>query len=156
MLLFAYGVAGIVGNVFAGPLTDRAGSRRFAIVTIGIQVVLLLTLPLLDGGFAGTAVLFVIWGITAFASGVPLQHRLVEIDPANAGISLSWWASATYLGIAIAPLLGAAVLGVSPQLVPVVGALLALAAIVVFLIGFRGTRGSRYAASPLLDRQEVA
>jgi DHA1 family inner membrane transport protein len=139
VLLFAYGVAGIVGNVFAGPLTDRAGSRRFAIATIGIQVLLLLALPLLDGGFAATAVLFGIWGITAFASSVPLQHRLVEIDPANAGISLSWWASATYLGIAIAPLLGAAVLGVNPQFVPVAGAVLALAAIVVFLVGFRGS-----------------
>jgi len=135
-LLFAYGLAGIVGNVFAGPLTDRAGSRRFAIATIGIQVLLLLALPLLDGGFWGTAVLFVIWGLTAFATVVPLQHRLVEIDPANAGISLSWWASATYLGIAVAPLLGATVLGVNPQLVPVVGAVLALAAIVVFLVGF--------------------
>src|SRR4051812_13526047 len=151
VLLFAYGVAGIAGNVFAGPLTDRAGSRRFAIATIGIQVLLLLALPLLDGGFWGTAVLFVIWGLTAFASAVPLQHRLVEIDPVNAGISLSWWASATYLGIAVAPLLGAAVLGVNVQLVPVVGAVLALTAIVVFLVGFRG---SRYAAAPLLDQQE--
>lgn len=138
VLLFAYGVAGIIGNVFAGPLTDRAGSRRFAMATIGIQVLLLLALPLLDGGFAGTAVLFVIWGITAFASSVPLQHRLVEIDPAGAGISLSWWASATYLGIAIAPLIGGAVLDVNVQLVPVVGAVLALGAIVVFLLGFRG------------------
>ena len=68
----------------------------------------------------------------------------------------AWWASATYLGIAIAPLLGAGVLGVNPQLVPVVGAVLALAAIVVFLIGFRGHHlGSRYAAEPLLDQQDA-
>ncbi|MES1169530.1 MAG: MFS transporter, partial [Leifsonia sp.] len=149
VLLFGYGVAGIVGNVFAGPLTDRAGSRRFAIATIGIQVLLLGSLPLLDGGFWGTAVLFVIWGITAFASAVPLQHRLVEIDPANAGISLSWWASATYLGIAVAPPLGAAVLGVNVQLVPVVGAVLALTAIIVFVVGFRGVsiRASRYSTA---------
>jgi len=153
VLLFAYGVAGIVGNVFAGPLTDRAGSRRFAIATIGIQVLLLLALPLLDGGFWGTAVLFVIWGLTAFATVVPLQHRLVEIDPANAGISLSWWASATYLGIAIAPPLGAAVLGVNVQLVPVVGAVLALGAIVVFLVGFGGG-GSRDATARLLDQED--
>jgi DHA1 family inner membrane transport protein len=153
VLLFAYGVAGIVGNVLAGPLTDRAGSRRFAIATIGIQVLLLLALPVLDGEFGGTVALFVIWGITAFASAVPLQHRLVAIDPANAGISLSWWASATYLGIAIAPLLGGAVLAVNVQLVPVVGAVLALAAIVVFLVGYRGV-GSRYAAEPLLDQQD--
>jgi DHA1 family inner membrane transport protein len=140
VLLFAYGVAGIVGNVFAGPLTDRAGSRVFAIVTIGIQVLLLSALPLLDGSFAATVVLFVIWGLTAFASAVPLQHRLVAVDPANAGISLSWWATATYLGIAIAPPLGSAVLGVNPQLVPLVGAVLAVAALVVFLIGFRGRK----------------
>jgi DHA1 family inner membrane transport protein len=84
---------------------------------------------------------------------VPLQHRLVEIDPANAGISLSWWASATYLGIAVAPLLGAAVLGVNVQLVPVVGAVLALAAIVVFLVGFGqvSTRASRYSTDEIHD-----
>jgi len=153
VLLFAYGIAGIVGNVFAGPLTDRAGSRRFAIATIGTQVLLMLALPLLDGSFWGTAVLFVVWGLTAFATVVPLQHRLVEIDPANAGISLSWWASATYLGIAVAPLLGATVLGVNVQLVPVVGAVLALAAIVVFLVGF-GRRGSRDATPRLLDQED--
>ena len=60
---------------------------------------------------------------------------------------------ATYLGIAVAPLLGATVLGVNVQLVPVVGAALALAAIVVFRVGF-GRRGSRDATPRLLDQEE--
>jgi MFS transporter, DHA1 family, inner membrane transport protein len=139
-LLFAYGIAGIVGNAFAGPLTDRIGNRAFGVVTLVVQVALLGLLPILDGSFVGTMVLFVVWGVTAFASAVPMQHRLVSIDPPNAGIALSWWASATYLGIAVAPLIGGGVLAVGVKFVPEVGAVLAAAAILLFLSGYRATR----------------
>ncbi|MDP9028509.1 MAG: MFS transporter, partial [Actinomycetota bacterium] len=155
VLLFGYGIAGIVGNVISGPLTDRLGSRGFGVATLVVQVVLLALLPVLDGSFVGTLVLFIVWGVTAFAAGVPLQHRLVQIDPGNASVALSWWATATYLGIAVAPLLGAGALAVSVQLVPVVGAVLAAVAIGFFLFGFVG-RGSRHAPSALLDQREAA
>ncbi len=156
ILLFGYGIAGIVGNVISGPLTDRLGSRGFGVATLIIQVLLPALLPVLDSSFVGTLVLFVVWGVTAFASGVPLQHRLVEIDPANAGVALSWWATATYLGIAVAPLLGARALAVDVQLVPVAGASLAAVAIGFFLVGYVRAKGSRYAAAPLLDQQGTA
>lgn len=149
ILLFGYGVAGIVGNVISGPLTDRIGSRMFGILTLAVQVVLLALLPVLDGSFVGTLVLFIAWGVTAFASGVPMQHRLVEIDPANAGIALSWWATATYLGIAAAPILGATALAAGVQLVPVVGAVLAAVAIAFFLGGY----GRRRAVADRAERQ---
>jgi DHA1 family inner membrane transport protein len=136
VLLLSYGVAGIIGNVFSGPLTDRIGNRVFGVIMLAIQVLLLALLPVLDGSFVGTMILFIVWGITAFASGVPLQHRLVSIDPANAGVALSWWASATYIGIAVAPLIGGAALAVNVQLVPVGGAVLAAVAIVLFLLGY--------------------
>src|SRR6195952_696561 len=51
ILLLSYGVAGIIGNVFSGPLTDRVGNRVFGVVMIAIQVVLLGLLPVLDGSF---------------------------------------------------------------------------------------------------------
>lgn len=141
VLLFGYGIAGIVGNVFSGPLTDRIGSRRFGLAMLAIQVVLLGLLPVLDGSFVGTLVLFIVWGMTAFATAVPLQHRLVQIDPANAGVALSWWATATYLGIAVAPLLGAGALAVNVQLIPVVGAALAVVTIGFFLLGYLRGKG---------------
>lgn len=154
VLLFGYGIAGIVGNVVAGPLTDRLGSRLFGTIMVLIQIVLLLLLPVLDGSFVGTLVLFVVWGLTAFASGVPIQHRLVDIDPANAGVALSWWASATYFGIALAPVLGGAALGVNAQLVPVVGAVLAILALLVFQLGFALSRtGGRRADAPLPESE---
>ena len=154
VLLAGYGIAGIVGNVVSGPLTDRLGSRAFGIGTLIVQVALLALLPVLDGSFVGTLVLFIVWGITAFASGVPLQHRLVEIDPANAGVALSWWATATYLGIAIAPLLGAGALVVGVQIIPLVGAVLAAVAIGFFVLGYLRSTGSRYGAALLLDQQD--
>jgi DHA1 family inner membrane transport protein len=155
ILLFGYGIAGIVGNVISGPLTDRLGSRGFGLATLLIQLALLSLLPVLDGSFVGTLVLFIVWGVTAFASGVPLQHRLVEIDPANAGIALSWWATATYLGIAVAPLLGAGALAADVQLVPVVGAALAAVSIGLFLLGYLRAKRSRDDVAPLRDPHDA-
>ncbi|MFC5501331.1 MFS transporter [Lysinimonas soli] len=147
-LLFGYGLAGIVGNVFAGPLTDRLGARVFGTIALAVQVALLALLPLLDGSFLWTMVLFVVWGLTAFASAVPLQHRLVDIDPAKAGIALSWWASATYLGVAVAPLLGASALAIGVPFVPVIGAVLAVVSLGLFQFGYRARRASRPESAP--------
>ncbi len=149
-LLFGYGIAGIVGNAVAGPLTDRIGNRAFGVITLGVQAVLLGLLPLLDGSYLGTMILFVVWGVTAFAAAVPLQHRLVSIEPANAAIALSWWASATYIGIAVAPLIGGGVLAVGVTFVPEVGAVLSAVAILLFLLGYRARSDAAAVAVPIV------
>jgi DHA1 family inner membrane transport protein len=137
LLLLVFGLSGVAGNAIAGPLTDRIGSRRSAIVFLGGQIIVLALVPLAVNSFAAIAVLFVVWGIAANGASLPIQHRLIAIDPATAGVALSWYSTAMYAGIALAPLLGSAVIGLgAPELVPVLGAVVTALALLAFLLGW--------------------
>jgi predicted MFS family arabinose efflux permease len=83
---------------------------------------------------------FAVWGIAAFAVVVPVQHRLVGLDPAAAGIVLSWYSTAMYIGIGIAPVIGGAALGVASSAVPLAAAGISLVGLIVFLVGLRARR----------------
>ncbi|MGG7510023.1 MFS transporter [Plantibacter sp. YIM 135249] len=137
ILLLAFGVAGIGGNLIAGPLIDRFGNRIVATVFHGAQVVLLAVLPFVLGSFVDTVILFALWGVTANAAQLPIQHRLVEIDPLTSGIALSWNSTAMYIGIALAPPLGSVAVGFGGGgfLVPIFGAIALALALAAFHIG---------------------
>jgi DHA1 family inner membrane transport protein len=136
-LLLVFGVAGIAGNLLAGRLTDRYGNRRTAAVAFGVQVLVMVALPFVATSLVGTGILFAIWGISANASLLPVQHRLIEIDPATSGVALSWYSTALYAGIAIAPLAGAAALHAGGgELVPLFGAVAAALGLLAFQLGW--------------------
>jgi DHA1 family inner membrane transport protein len=147
-LLLAYGAAGVVGNTVAGPLTDRFGSRKTAIVALAGQIIALAVLPFVESSFAASVVVFAIWGVAAFAIAIPVQHRLVTVDPASSALALSWYSTAMYVGIAIAPPIGSAALAVGgPEAVPLVGAVVTALALVLFLVGYARRRASRTGSS---------
>jgi DHA1 family inner membrane transport protein len=137
ILLLVYGAAGVVGTTLAGRLTDRRGSTPVAVGALAVQAVVLALLALVAASFVLDLPVFALWGIAAFAVVVPVQHRLVGIDPAVAGIVLSWYSTAMYIGIGIAPVVGGAALGVGASAVPLAGATIALVGLVVYLIGLR-------------------
>jgi MFS transporter, DHA1 family, inner membrane transport protein len=147
ILLLLYGVGGVVGTAVTGPVTDRVGSRLTFAVAIGLEIVVFLALPELQHSFAATAFAFLVWGVSGFGAVVPLQHRLVGVDPAVSGISLSWYSTAMYIGIALAPLLGAAALGFGAQVVPLAGAAAAMLALIAALAGY-GMSAPRPAVRP--------
>ncbi|MEP6482666.1 MAG: MFS transporter [Rhodoglobus sp.] len=137
LLLLLYGVAGILGNIISGRLTDRHGNRIVGGVSLVVMALLLAVLPLVVQSFVATAVLFALWGIAVNAATLPIQHRLVEIDPATSAIAISWFSTALYAGIALAPLLGAEVLGFgNPELLPIIGAVVTALALAAFLLGW--------------------
>jgi len=136
-LLLVFGVAGIAGNLVSGRLTDRFGNRRVALVFFGLQVLVMIALPFAATSLVGTGILFAIWGIAANASLLPVQHRLIEIDPATSGVALSWYSTALYAGIALAPLVGAAALHLGGgELVPLFGAAAAALGLLAFQLGW--------------------
>ncbi|MGN6198087.1 MFS transporter [Humibacter sp.] len=160
VLLAAYGVAGIVGNAFAGRMTDRFGSRSSATLAIGVQIVALLALAVLAWSFAASVVVFVVWGVVVSAMIIPVQHRLVSIEPAHAQQTMAWYSTAMYLGISIAPPLGNASLALGgPWLVPITGAVVSAIALTLFLLGFHeGGSSLRVAVSvgiPAVKRQKL-
>ncbi|WP_052226564.1 MFS transporter [Microbacterium mangrovi] len=139
LLLLVYGVAGVVGNAVAGGLTDRLGSRAAAVGALLVQLVCLAVIAPLEGSFWGLVVVFAVWGAAAFAITIPIQHRLVSLAPDSAGFTLSWFSTAMYLGIAIAPPLGNAANAVGGAvLIPIAGAVATAGAVILFLAGHRG------------------
>lgn len=136
LLLLVYGVGGILGTLATGRVTDRIGSRTTAAAALAVMLGVYLLLPAIRGSLPMIMVAFAVWGIAAFAAVVPVQHRLVAIRPAAASLALAWYSTAMYIGIAVAPVIGAAALAAGAQLITVVGAVAALLALVSFQVGF--------------------
>jgi predicted MFS family arabinose efflux permease len=137
VLLLVYGLAGVVGTTLAGRLTDRRGSTPIAVAALAGQAVVLVLLALGAASFVLDLPVFALWGITAFALAVPVQTRLVALDPAAAGIVLSWYSTALYVGIGLAPVVGGAVLDGGGASVPLAGAAAALLGLAVYALGLR-------------------
>ncbi|MGN8050386.1 MFS transporter [Curtobacterium sp. 22159] len=141
VLLLVYGAGGVVGNLVAGRLVDRLGTTRVLVGTLTAQAVVLAVLSATDGTPIGAALTYFAVGVVAFAAVVPLQHLLVELRPEAAGISLSWYSTAMYVGIALAPLIGSAALSSGPSggpvVVPVAGAVLTVGSVLAVLVGVR-------------------
>jgi DHA1 family inner membrane transport protein len=147
LLLLVFGIGGIAGNVVAGPLTDRFGNKPVAITVLVAMAISLGLLPTAAGSLVGTAILFALWGVMANAIALPIQHRLVQVNPEAAGVALSWYSTALYGGIAIAPPLGAIALGLgNAQLVPEIGAVAVVLALVVLLLGYFAVKTARTTA----------
>jgi DHA1 family inner membrane transport protein len=143
VLLLLYGVGGVVGNQVAGRLTDSRGNRPVGGILIAVHVAALAVMPFAEPSFAALAAVFLVWGVAAFGTGVAVQHRLVAVGADRAAVAVSWYATAGYVGIAIAPPVGGAALDwVGASAVPYAAALAVLIAAVFFHLGYV-VRGSR-------------
>jgi DHA1 family inner membrane transport protein len=142
-LLLIYGVFGIIGNTISGPLTDRFGSRRVGLTFMVVETVALGVVALAGHSFVGLAIAFVVWGLSAFGSVIPVQHRLLAVDARTASVAISWFSTALYVGIAVAPLAGAASLSAGDAaLIPVFGAVATVIGLAAFVVGY-ALRGPR-------------
>lgn len=109
-LLAAFGIAGVLGNAFAGRLIDRFGAA--AVVTGGILAMLAghLVWPWSTGEPALLALALLVWGLGCFAANSAQQARLAGMSPALAPVSIAMNTSALYLGQAAGAALGGAAL----------------------------------------------
>lgn len=129
-VLLLFGLSSVVGALSSGPLADRIPARWFtvavlvALATVDVVVVfgrgskIALVLSVLLAGYLSWSIL------------VPQQRQLLEIAPERAATLLSLNASAGYVGIAAAGLVGGialAAVGI-PQFVLLGSAFLAIAA----------------------------
>lgn len=138
LVLLCFGVAGIVGNRFAGVLTDRLGARTTGLVALGSIALALVAMPFVVAIPGLREASIVLWGLGGAIVQVPVQGRLVALDPANAAITMSWSSTAMYVGIGIAPLIGGAVAGAAgAPAIPLAGAVLTLVAAGLLLAGMR-------------------
>lgn len=143
VLLLLYGVGGIVGNQLAGGLTDRLGNRIVGSILMAVHFAALAVLPLAEVSFLALAIVFPVWGLAAFGTGVAVQHRLVAVGADRAAVAVSWYSTAVYVGIAIAPIIGGAAHDrVGASVVPLAAAVSVLFAVAFFQAGYLVRRAS--------------
>jgi MFS transporter, DHA1 family, inner membrane transport protein len=109
-LLLLWGVAATVGNLAAGRLTDRFGSRRIINVAIAVAALDFALLPWTSASLATAVPALVVWGLCGWGLLVPQQHRLISITPAAAPLLLGLNSAAVYVGVSMSGLIGGAVI----------------------------------------------
>lgn len=139
ILMSAYGFGGVFGGIAGGWLSDIRGTGRTG---IGALLGLVLVLAALAGSreLLTAAAAFLAWGFTVSMAGVPQQHRLIELQPDNASASLAWNATAMYIGLAIAPVVGGSLVPHGPGAVVLGGAGTAALALACFAISIPRVR----------------
>jgi DHA1 family inner membrane transport protein len=131
-VLLVWGVSATVGNLFAGRLVDRFGSRSVMNASLAIAIAVFCALPWASASMAGTVVSLVLWGFCGWAVIVPQQHRLVKIAPKVAPLLLALNNTATYGGLACSSMLGGLVLlFIDRHYLSLIGAAMILAALVL-------------------------
>jgi predicted MFS family arabinose efflux permease len=107
-LLLMWGLAATVGNLAAGKLTDRFGSRAIIYGAIAISAIDFALLPFATAHYWSAAVAIIVWGVCGWGLLVPQQHRLISLSPGSAPLLLGLNSAALYIGVSAAGVIGAA------------------------------------------------
>jgi predicted MFS family arabinose efflux permease len=107
-LLVIWGVAGMLSNLSAGRMIDKLGNHKVLTFMMAFVLVDFSLLQWTGSNFWTAIAAIVVWGACSWGSVVPLQHRLVHINPSIAPILLGLNNSAISLGTAAAGIIGAA------------------------------------------------
>ena len=107
-LLLLWGLAATAGNLMAGKLTDRFGSRTIIYSAIALGALDFALLPWSSAQYWSAAVAIVVWGVCGWGMLVPQQHRLISLAPASAPLLLGLNSAALYIGVSAAGVIGAA------------------------------------------------
>ncbi|SDD93346.1 Predicted arabinose efflux permease, MFS family [Cupriavidus sp. YR651] len=157
-LLLLWGVAATVGNLAAGRMTDRFGSRRIINAAIAIVALDFALLPWTSASLVTAVPALVIWGLCGWGLLVPQQHRLISITPAAAPLLLGLNSAAIYVGVSMSGLLGgAAITWIDPHALGLVGAVsIAVALLVAEWAQARIARPEDLAAGTVAAPQNTA
>ncbi len=130
MALVLFGVAGVIGNVWATRRIGRVGAASNVRVSLIAMAAGMVTLATVGSWWAGFIVGALAWGAGVFANNSSQQARLVAASPELAGASIALNTSMIYLGQAIGTSVGGAVIASAGYgWLPVVGALVLIAAV---------------------------
>ena len=107
-LLLLWGIAATVGNLAAGKLTDRFGSRRIIDGSIALAAIALASMPWATAHLWSAALVVMVWGMCGWGLLVPQQHRLISLSPGAAPLLLGLNSASLYVGVAASGVIGAA------------------------------------------------
>lgn len=112
VMLVLWGVAGTLSNLLAGRVLDKIGSRKVVIAMLVAVAVVITSMPWSGTHLWSAAIAVTIWGGCAWGVLVPQQFRLVTLNPSMAPVLVGLNTSATYVGVSIAGVVGAAAIPV--------------------------------------------
>ena len=110
ILLVAFGVTGVAGNIIGARMVDRIGAAKvtlLGLISMLTSHVLWLFVP---GSWFLLIMFLLLWGIGCFSTNSAQQARLVMLSPPHAPVSVAMNSSAMYFGQAVGTAAGAAVL----------------------------------------------
>ena len=137
-MLVLIGVGFSLGNYLGGRLADRSvnGTLKGFLLLL---IVIMAAIPWLAQSQPGAALSMVVWGAATFAVVPPLQMRVMRVASEAPGLSSSVNIGAFNLGNALGAAAGGAVIsaGLGYSVVPVMGAVIAAAGLLLVLISSR-------------------
>ncbi|WP_151633021.1 MFS transporter [Noviherbaspirillum aerium] len=143
-LLLLWGFAATAGNLAAGKLTDRYGSRYVIIASLAIAAVNFALLPWTSAHLWSAAIAIVAWGICGWGLLVPQQHRLITLSPGSAPLLLGLNSAALYVGVSASGVIGAVAIELFDRhQLGVVGAALVAVSLVIAEQAYRLIRRER-------------
>lgn len=110
-ILFALGIASLIGSKLSGFLADRIGIARTLVGSMAIQALALLLLSTVSGSVIATIPLLMLWAIAAWTFGPTQSFNLVSLAPEASGIMLGLNSSFVQLGFAAGAGIGGIAVG---------------------------------------------
>lgn len=139
-VLFALGIASLIGSKLGGFSADRIGINRTLVGGMAIQTLALAALSGVSGPVI-TIILLIVWSIAVWAFGPTQNFNLVSLAPEASGIMLSLNSSFVQLGFAAgAGIGGIAVGGSSIGAITWIGAASVALATLIASVSFKRAR----------------
>jgi predicted MFS family arabinose efflux permease len=107
-LLVFWGAAGTVSTLVVGRLIDVIGNRKVLVTLLAFLAINFVLMPWTSASLWTAIPAILLWGFVGWGAFVPQQHRIVSIAPHIAPIALGLNNTATFLGVTMAGLIGAA------------------------------------------------
>jgi predicted MFS family arabinose efflux permease len=114
VILAAFGMTGVLGNVLAARFVDRVGPHNLVLAAMLSMLASHLIWPWSAGALPVLLVSLFLWGIASFAANSAQQARLSALAPQSTSVSIAMNSSALYLGQAIGTGIGGLILAAVP------------------------------------------
>ena len=110
LLLVAFGVTGVAGNLIGARMVDRIGAAKVTLLGLSSMLISHVVWLFVPGSWPLLVLFLLLWGIGCFSTNSAQQARLVLLSPPHAPVSVAMNSSAMYFGQAVGTAAGAAVI----------------------------------------------